>query len=418
MILNAKKKFLSLLILLVTLFAFNNYLAWAQEESTTTITKQSGDERTTIQECIDQGKVTRQQCLDYLNSKHTELKNQVNSLEDQLTVMDNQIKLTEYKIELTKEEILSLEADIDTTTKKIGKLENSLNDLTKVLLDRIVATYIAGSVQPFHVLLSSDNATNFFTKLNYLKIVQVHDKKLIYDTEQAKVDYSNQKNIFEDKKQQELVLKKQFEAYSSELDQQKADKQRLLDQTQGSEQSYQNLLAQAKAELAGYSSFVSAAGGGLTTFGSGSNGWYYTQRDPQWGNMTLPGSSSTVLLAGCAVTSVAMVCRSYGQGITPASIASNTSKFIGGDLWNWAFSCDGKTTEWIGSSQDQVKSYVQNGTPVILRLIAPSVSGLHFIVAWKWDGGDFIIHDPYYGPDKKFSDRYSWDQVTTAIVIH
>jgi peptidoglycan hydrolase CwlO-like protein len=415
MILGVKKKLLFLLTLLVILVC-SRYSVSA--EDTTTTTADPSNCQTSVQECINQGKKSCQECKDYLDSKVSDLQSQVDTLSSQITIMDNQINLTEYKIEVTKEQILSLEADIDTATKKIGKLENSLNELTKVLLDRIVATYEAGTVQPFHVLLSSNSVSNFFTKLNYLKVVQIHDKKLIYDTQQAKTDYSNQKNIFEDKKQQELVLKKQLESYSASLDQQKTDKQRLLDETQGNEATYQNLLARARAELAGYSSFVTAAGGGLTTFGSGSNGWYYTQRDPQWGNITLPGSSSTVLLAGCAVTSVAMVCRSYGQGITPASIVSNSSKFIGGDLWNWAFSCDGKTTDWIGSSQDQVKSYVQAGTPVILRLVAPSVSGLHFIVAWKWDGSDFIIHDPYYGPDKRFSDRYSWSQVTTAIVIH
>jgi peptidoglycan hydrolase CwlO-like protein len=416
MVLNAKKKSLFLVVLLLFLFALNKYFVFAEDSTTTT--KPSENCQTSVQECKDQKKFSCQECKEYLDSRVTDLQSQERTLSSQITVMDNQIKLTEYKVEVTKEQILSLEADIDTATKKIGKLEKSLDQLTKVLLNRIVATYEVGTIQPFHVLLSSNNIPNFFTRLNYLKIAQTHDKRLIYDTQQAKIDYSNQKNIFEDKKQEELALKKQLESYSVVLDQQKADKQRLLDETQGSEQSYQNLLAQARAELAGFSSFVTAAGGGLTTFGSGSNGWYYTQRDPQWGNMVLPGSSSTVLLAGCAVTSVAMVCRSYGQGTTPSSIASNPSRFIGGDLWNWAFSCDGKTTDWIGSSQDQVKSYVEAGTPVILRLVAPSVSGLHFIVAWKWDGGDFIIHDPYYGPDKKFSDRYNWSQVTTAIVIH
>jgi peptidoglycan hydrolase CwlO-like protein len=414
MILSVKKNFLFLLVLLGILTCFR-HLVFAEDTTTTT---DPANCKTSVQECIDQGKSSCQDCKSYLDSKVSDLQGQERTLSSQIAVMDNQIKLTEYKIEVTKEQVLSLEADIDTTTKKIGKLENSLNELTKVLLNRIVATYEVGTIQPFQVLLASSNASDFFNRLNYLRVVQIHDKRLIYDTEQAKVDYSNQKNIFENKKQQELALKKQLESYSVELDQQKGDKQRLLDETQGSEASYQNLLARARAELSGFSSFVTAAGGGLTTFGSGSNGWYYTQRDPQWGNMILPGSSSSVLLAGCAVTSVAMVCKSYGQGITPAGIASNPSKFIGGDLWNWAFSCDGKTTDWIGSSQDQVKSYVQAGTPVILRLSAPSVSGLHFVVAWKLDGDDFIIHDPYYGPDKKFSDRYNWSQVTTAIVIH
>ena len=415
MVLNVKKKFLFTTFLLLVLFLFNGYFVWGQE--TTTTTQPSENCQTSVQECKDNKKFSCQECKDYLDSRVSDLQGQERTLSSQITVMDNQIKLTEYKIAVTKEQVLSLEADIDTTTKKIGKLEESLDELTKVLLNRIVATYEVGTIQPFHVLLSSNSVSNFFTRLNYLKIAQTHDKRLIYETQHAKIDYSNQKNIFEDKKKKELALRHQLETYSVDLDRQKQDKQRLLDETHGSEQNYQNLLAQARAELAGYSSFVTAAGGGLTTFGSGSNGWYYTQRDPQWGNMILPGSSSTVLLAGCAVTSVAMVCKSYGQNITPASIVSDSSKFIGGDLWNWAFSCSGKTTAQIGSSQDQIKSYVQSGTPVILRLVAPSVSGLHFIVAWKLEGDDLIIHDPYYGPDKKFTERYSWSDITYGFVI-
>lgn len=374
-------------------------------------------ENSSIQECIDNGKSV-EECPAYLQGKLSLLQGQANTLSSQITIMDSQINLTQARIEVNKRDILSLTLDIDTATKKISTLSDSLNSITEVFLKRIVATYEAGSVQPMEILLSSTDVSNFLTRLNYLNIVRAHDQRLLIDVQQAKNDYSNQKDIYEAKKTKLESLKKQLEAYTNQLSQEKASKQDLLTQTQGSEATYQQLLTQAQAQLAQYTSFAVAAGGGLTNFGTGSNGWYYTQRDPQWGNMILPGSSSSVFLAGCAVTSVAMVCKSYGQNTTPASIVNNYSNFIGGDLWNWAFACDGKTTNWIGSSQSQVKSYVDSGTPVILRLISPSVSGLHFVVAWKSDGDDFIIHDPYYGPDKKFSERYNWSQVTTAIAIH
>jgi len=361
---------------------------------------------------------TGQGKVDCLQNKVSDLKNQTKTLSSQISIMDSQIRLTEARIEANKKEILDLTLDIDTATKKISTLQDSLNKITEVLLNRIVVTYEAGRVHPLEMLLSSVNASDLLTRLNYLKIAQAHDKRLIYDVQQAKNDYVNQKDIFEAKKKKIETLKKQLEAYTNQLAQEKQSKQVLLTETQGSEENYQKLLEAARRELAGFTSFATAGGATLASFGTGSNGWYYTQRDPQWGNIILPGSSSSLLLAGCAVTSVAMVCKNYGQGVTPSSIVSDSSRFIYGDLWNWAFSCDGKTTNWIGSSQDQVKSYVENGTPVILRLIAPSISGLHFIVAWKWDGSDFIIHDPYYGPDKKFSERYSWSQVTTAIAIH
>ena len=404
--------FVILILVILLSPSFGRNIAYSIDSTST-----SSGTTSSISECA-QKNLVGQACVDYLSGKVSDLKTQEESLASQIKVMNNQINLTQARIEATQEQITSLTMDIDTASKKVSGLEQSLTNLVGVLANRIVATYEVGTIQPFQILLTSNSASDFFKRLNYLKIAQQHDKKLIYDTQQAKIDYANQKNIFQEKKKQVEALKTQLLAYTDQLNQQKDAKQQLLTETQGSEENYQGLLAKAKAELAGFSNFVTAAGGSLTNFGTGSNGWYYTQRDPQWGNMLLPGSSSSVLLAGCAVTSGAMVCKSYGQGITPASIVGNSSKFIYGDLWNWAFACDGKTTSWIGASQSDVKSYVDGGTPVILRLIAPSVSGLHFVVAWKSDGNDFIIHDPYYGPDKKFSDRYNWSQVTTAIVIH
>ncbi|MEK7186675.1 MAG: hypothetical protein AAB675_04950, partial [Patescibacteria group bacterium] len=131
-----------------------------------------------------------------LQNKVNDLKNQQKTLSSQIAVMDNQIKLTQLRISSTEQEITDLTLDIDTANKKISTLENSLEKLTGVLIERIVATYEVGTIQPFHVLLSSDNVTNFFKRLNYLKIAQEHDKRLIYDTTQAKNDYSNQKEIF------------------------------------------------------------------------------------------------------------------------------------------------------------------------------------------------------------------------------
>lgn len=389
----------------------------AQTVDTPTPTPDPNQQTSSIDECASHN-ISVKDCPDYLQGKLNDLSGQEKTLSSQIAVMNGQINLTQARIYSTQQQISDLTLNIDTASHKITDIQSSLDSLTKILLNRVVSTYEIGTIQPIQILLTSNDVGNFLKRLNYLKIAQAHDKRVVFDAVQAKNDYENQKNIYQDEKQKVEALKSQLEQYTTELNQQKADKQRLLTATQGNEQTYQNLLEQAIAEVSGFTSFVTAAGGGLTTFGTGSNGWYYTQRDPQWGARLLPGSSSSVLQAGCAVTSVAMVCRSYGQGVTPGTMVSNSSYFINGDLWNWAFSCSGKTTDWFSPSQDAVRSYVNNGTPVILRLVAPSVSGLHFVVAWKWDGSDFIIHDPYYGPDKRFSDRYSWSQITTAIAIH
>lgn len=195
-----------------------------------------------------------------LENKINDLKTQQKTLSSQIAVMDSQIKLTQLRINSTEQQITDLTLDIDTADKKIGNLETSLQKLTGVLIDRIVATYEVGTVQPFHVLLSSNNASNFFTRLNYLKIAQEHDKKLIFDTTQARNDYANQKEIFENKKDEVEELRAQLKDYNNQLDQDKKNKQRVLAETQGNEANYQRLLANARVEYEAIQGIISGRG--------------------------------------------------------------------------------------------------------------------------------------------------------------
>lgn len=206
-----------------------------------------------------------------LQNKISDLQGQEKTLSSQIAVMDGQIKLILYKIEATKDQITELEQDIGTATKKISGLESSLDNLTKVLMGRIVATYEIGTVQPFQVLLSSSTVTNFFSRLNYLKVAQAHDKRLIYDTTQAKNDYSNQKTIYEDKKSQVETLQKQLEGYNNQLAQEKKGKQQLLELTQNDEQNYQDMLARTRAEYQAILG-ISAGYGSETEIGDVSEG--------------------------------------------------------------------------------------------------------------------------------------------------
>ena len=198
-------------------------------------------------ECDD---ISGQEKVTCLENKVNDLKGQTKTLSSQISIMDSQIRLTEARIEANKREIFNLTLDIDTTTKKISTLADSLNKIIGVLLNRIVATYEAGRVHPLEMLLSSRDASNLLARLNYLRIAQAHDKKLIYDVQQAKNDYTNQKEIFEGKKRKIESLRLQLEAYSKNLEQQKVAKQHLLIATQDDETRYQQLLAQAKAERA------------------------------------------------------------------------------------------------------------------------------------------------------------------------
>ena len=244
MILRIKKYVicLSIIVALTLIFLiFNNKFTYAEDLTPTP----TPNNKVHVEGCPYE---ELSKCIQFFQEKVSELDQQGKTLSSQIAVMSNQIQLTEARIKATKQEISDLILDIDTTTKKISHLQNSLNSLTEVLLNRIVATYEAGRAQPFEILLASSNVSSFVSRLNYLKIAQAHDKKLIFETQQAKNDYGNQKEIFENKKKKVEALKEQLEAYTNQLAQEKKDRESLLEVTQNDEKRYQTLLEKTRAE--------------------------------------------------------------------------------------------------------------------------------------------------------------------------
>ncbi len=360
-----------------------------------------------------------QRQIEEYSAKLTDIRKQKNTLSSQIQYMDTQIYLTQLKIQETEQNIERTQKEIDVLGERIDGLDTSMNYYTKLLLSKVVENYKNKSISFYSAVLDSDTVNDFFNRFKYIKITQQNNQKLLIQVQQTKLNFEEQKKIREQKKIDLDNLMITLDKQKVDLKNQQNAKKSLLAVTNNSETTYQALLDKARRELEGYSSYTLSRGGGLTSFGKGTNGWYYTQRDPAWGNMNIGNSSYPVWQAGCALTSLAMVCTSYGSNITPGSIASDPSNFVNGDLIDSKDTCPGKDTKFIDyPSREEIKNKVSGG-PVILRLYAPSVSGLHFIVVWKWDEGanDFIMHDPYNGPDMKFSSLYSWSQVTKAALI-
>lgn len=354
--------------------------------------------------------------IDDLQNKINDLKGQENTLSNQIGAMDSQIKLTELRIDSTETQIKSLTDDINLASHKISHLETSLSKLSKVLFNRVVSTYEVGTAEPIQVLMSSKGASDFFFKINYLRIVQDHDKKLLTEAQQAKDDYENQKEILEDKKKKIEALKAQLESYTKQLDADKQNKKALLAQTQGSEANYQRLLAQAKAQLASFSNFT-ANFGGASLLGNQTVcddwGCYYNQRDSQWGGNSLNGTGYTIASDGCLVTSMAMVITHFGQrGVTPQTINSNSSNFASyyPAYLNKAIAGGTREPQPLSNKMDVIDNLLKNG-PIIVGINA--YGGTHFVVILSGSGGNYTMNDPYIPSGHKisFTDNYSINSI-------
>jgi peptidoglycan hydrolase CwlO-like protein len=353
--------------------------------------------------------------VDCLQNKVNSLKGQANTLSSQISIMDSQINLTQARIEANERSISDLSLDIDTATKKIATLQDSLKRITERFMKRVVVTYETGNVGPMEILLSSSDISNLLTRLNYLKIVRAHDQRNIVDVQQAKNDYANQKDILETKRKKIESLKKQLEAYTSQLAREKRSKQTLLTETQGSESTYQQLLSQAKAQLAAFSNFASSRGGASilenqTVCDDGWSGCYYNQRDNQWGNLSLNNTQYTIASDGCLVTSMAMAYSHYGhRSVTPISINSNSDNFASyyPAYLKYVITADGARSTRTSSIID---STLSSGDPVVVGVSYDGgpISD-HFVVLISGSSGNYKMNDPFVpnGHNISFNDHYS-----------
>ncbi len=349
------------------------------------------------------------QIKDY-ESKISDLQGQEKTLSSQISIMNNQIKLTELRISATREQIKELEHEIEIAKNKVSGLQKDIDVSTKALIGRIAAVYQVGSIKPWEVFLTASSIHDVFNRLTYLRVVQAYDKRKVYAAEQAKNDYANQKSIYEDKQAEAEALSKKLEAYTDQLDQEKASKQTLLSQTQGNEANYQRLLSAAQAQLAGFSKFAQSQGGASLLSGQTSCddwGCYYNQRDTQWGGLSLNGTQYTIASDGCLVTSMAMVLTHYGhRGVTPISVNSNPDNFASyyPAYLLYTIHVDGVTAQRISASID---STLSGGNPVVVGVHA--YGGTHFVVLVSGSGGNYKMRDPFVpnGKDINFTDHYS-----------
>lgn len=186
--------------------------------------------------------------IDCLTQLNNETKGKAESLAKEVILFNTQIALTTAQISQSEQKIKVLEEEIADLSSKIDRLDSSLDQVSAILVKRISETYKTSKTDSLVLFLSSDSFSRFLARLKYLKVIQLHDKKLLLAMEETKTNYESQKSLKE-KKQAELEqLKKVLESQKQKLAQQKKDKENLLRITQNDEKRYQGLLAAARAE--------------------------------------------------------------------------------------------------------------------------------------------------------------------------
>lgn len=194
-------------------------------------------------------------------TKLDELSGQKKTLASTLAYLNTQISLTQSQIAKTEQELKILEKEILEISKKIDSLNVSLDELTQIYKKRVSATYIQQRENVFlTTLLNSKGISDFVNRYKYLQVIQNHDKKIMQAMERSRQNYDLQKSLKEQKQNELETLNNKLTRQKTDLSKQQQEKQKLLEITNNDEKKFQQLLAEAIAELSAIQAIISGKG--------------------------------------------------------------------------------------------------------------------------------------------------------------
>lgn len=200
------------------------------------------------------------ECESKFNDLYLKAGEQKRTLKNEIERFNAAIGITNTKIFRTTSEIEALEKEISVLITKIGRLDLSLDQLSKILIERVAETYKKGRIEPLEIFLSSKDFSQFMGRYKYLRVMQLNDRKLMVQLESARTNFEEEKKLKEQKQQELETAKKKLESQKKLLGQQKADKENLLKLTENNEKRYQQLLAASQAEIEAIQGIIAGRG--------------------------------------------------------------------------------------------------------------------------------------------------------------
>lgn len=420
------KRMLSVLFVMV-LFPMNSVwrsrVVFAQTETPTPTTEPAGTPTPTTNQ-KQQDLENTQKKVEELQNKLKEVQGQKESLNTTLQYINTKISLSQAEINKSQSELNTLETDLNDLSTRIDGLDQSLDMLSQILVDRVNQSYKQKQTNPLHLLILSNGIADFVTRYRYIQIAQDHTREIMQLAEQQKANFDLQK-AEKEKKQIEVEKKReQLNSQKTQLANEKAGQQRLLDQTNNDEKKYQQLLAEAEAELQSLSNFSASRGGGVVAAQNSPDGWYFSQRDERWAYVCIGDSCGTrneenILSVGCLISSTAMIKKKYGENVTPVTIAKNPAYFFSTTaymLQPWPAPAGMHYQRIYGYNPATIDAELNQGKPVIVHIRIGTRDG-HFLVLKSGSQGNYIMHDPIEGYDKPFSSFYKTSQIDQMNVL-
>jgi peptidoglycan hydrolase CwlO-like protein len=362
----------------------------------------------------------KEEQLDDLNAKIKAYKKiiemkseQGNTLADQIESYEAQAAALQLEIDQSRNKINELEGDISTLESRISE-KSQLIDQQKKLLAEFMRTYYSqysSDIAP--LLLTADESSVYFKESSWNSDVSSKISDMLSSIKSLRESMVAEQSALEDKKKQAAEVHENLEDRSDSLESAKAGKEDLLERTQADEAKYKDLLQNVEEQKRELLDFGAASNIGELSDSVkdyprpdedewASTSWYFSQKDSRWGGKRIGNSNSLMRDYGCAVAALSMVFRSHGASIDPGKMLRQ--KIFSYDLIRWPGSWSpsislGSSISHGNVSWSKIDDAIDDDNPVIVYIKKTNGQGGHYVVITGKDKKDYIVHDPYFGPN-------------------
>ena len=188
--------------------------------------------------------------IDAYKKKLSSLRNQKNTLANQIIYLDDQIYLTQLEIRAKEEEIKLLSADIGDLSTRLERIGNFLDYQEEIFANRARLAYASDQLSSFDIVLGAGNLDDALRRIKYLRVLEDQDVQALSDMRDTRTSFNDQKETLENEKADVEQLKKEVEEQKAGLISQQNSKRQFLAETRGEEASYRNLLKHLEEEQA------------------------------------------------------------------------------------------------------------------------------------------------------------------------
>ncbi len=184
------------------------------------------------------------------NDSIKQYRSQSVNLASQIQYLTARIDKAEAEIELTENQISENSLQVQDTENKIKQNESNIEENKKRLREFIQEMYKKDQNSELEIILANDSISGYYNELRSLSILRNKTKESLTELKQLKDNLAVLMTNLEDRKATLKALKDKLEKNKESLLEQQLTKQNILSQTKSSENKFQSLLSQVRAEQA------------------------------------------------------------------------------------------------------------------------------------------------------------------------